>query len=244
MRNIKAVVEYDGTDYFGFQRQPRRRTIQGELEKALEAVMKEPVRVIGAGRTDTGVHALGQVISFKTTCGIPIERMCVALNSALRSGIVVADAEEVGPDFNARYSARWRTYEYSILNTDRPSAISGRFTWHVPGKLSLVAMRGAAAYLVGTHDFSAFSISRRDRKSAVRNLLALDIRKRSDVIYFVVTADGFLHSMVRKIVGTLVDVGQGRRKPDDLKTILDSKDRSAADKTAPARGLCLMEVVY
>jgi len=244
MRNVKAVVEYDGTDYFGFQRQSRRRTIQGELESALTLVMKEPVRVVGASRTDTGAHARGQVISFKTTCGIPIERMCVALNSALPPNIVLADAEEVGPDFHARYSALLRTYEYLILNAERPSAMFGRFTWHVPGKLNLAAMRRAATHLVGTHDFSAFSTSRRDGKSAVRSLTALDIRKRSDVVTFVLTANGFLHGMVRGIVGTLVEVGQGRRKPDDVKTILDSKDRSAAGKTAPARGLCLIKVAY
>lgn len=244
MRNIKAIVEYDGTDYFGFQRQPRRRTIQGELERALTQVMKEPIRLIGAGRTDTGVHARGQVISFKTECGIPIDKVCVALNSVLSRDIVLTNAEEVEPGFHARYSARQRTYEYSILNAGRPSALMGRFSWHVPEKLNLAAMRKAAAYLVGTHDFAAFSLSSRDSENTVRTVSKLEIRRCSAIIIFTLTANGFLHSMVRGIVGTLVEAGQGRRKPEDLKTILEGKDRGRAGKTAPARGLCLTEVTY
>ncbi|MDO8588659.1 MAG: tRNA pseudouridine(38-40) synthase TruA [Armatimonadota bacterium] len=244
MRNIKAVVEYDGTDYSGFQRQPRRRTVQGELERALAEIMKEPVRVTGAGRTDAGVHAAGQVISFKTVCAIPTDRVCVALNSVLSRDIVLVQAEEVGPEFHARYSARQRIYEYRILNTEQPSALFGRFVWHVPDKLNLRAVRKAAEYLLGTHDFAAFSLSQRDEKSTVRELSALEISRHCDIISVVLKANGFLHSMARGIVGTLVEIGQGRRSPDDMKTILEGRDRSGAGKTAPARGLCLIEVVY
>jgi tRNA pseudouridine38-40 synthase len=244
MRNVRAVVEYDGTEYSGFQVQPRRRTVQGELEQALLRIMQEPVRVMGAGRTDAGVHAVGQVISFKTSCPIPVERMCIALNSALPPDIVLAGAEEVGHDFHARYSARQRIYEYSILNTEQPSALRGRYAWHIAERLNLTAMRRGAAHLVGTHDFAAFSLSRRDGKSTVRELSALEISRHCDMISIVLSANGFLHSMARGIVGTLVEVAQGRRTPDDIKTILEGKDRGAAGRTAPARGLCLMEVIY
>jgi len=244
VRNIKAVVEYDGTDFSGFQRLPKRRTIQGELERALAQVMKEPVRVVGAGRTDAGVHAAGQVISFKTECAIPIERVCVALNSALPRDIAVKTAEEVPLDFSARYSARSRKYEYSILIADQPSALRGRFAWQVSSELDLPAMREASAFLLGKHDFAAFSLSRSDGKTTVREVKSIEIDRRDDVVLIVLEANGFLHSMARRIVGTLVEVGQGRRPPEDLKTILESKDRSTAGKTAPARGLCLIEVEY
>lgn len=244
MRTIKAVVEYDGTEYSGFQRQPKRRTIQAELEWALKQALQEPIVVAGAGRTDAGVHAAGQVISFKTACSIPTDRICVALNSVLPHDIVPRKAEEVEPDFHARYSARERTYEYRILNSEQPSALMGRFVWHVPGRLNLTAMRKAAGHLLGKHDFAAFSLSNRDSKSAVRELTALEIRKRGEIVSITLKANSFLHSMVRGIVGTLVEVGQGRRSPGDIKRILESKDRGQAGKTAPAKGLCLMEVRY
>jgi tRNA pseudouridine38-40 synthase len=244
MRNVKAVVEYDGTEYSGFQIQPRLRTIQGELERALLRIMKEPIKLVGAGRTDAGVHAAGQVISFATSCSIPTERVCVALNSVLPQDIVLLKTEEVGPEFHARYSAKRRIYQYSILNAEKPSALQGRYTWHIPEALNLATMRKGAAHLAGTHDFAAFSLSQRDGKSTVRNLEALEISRRGDVITIELKASGFLHSMARGIVGTLVDVARGRRSPDDIKRILEGKDRGAAGKTAPARGLCLVEVIY
>lgn len=244
MRSMKAVVQYDGTDYFGFQKQPGRRTIQGEIEQALHQIMKEPVRVTGAGRTDAGVHALGQVISLRTNCGIPIERVCIALNSVLPKDIVLAEAEEVCPEFNARRSARFRTYEYLILNTEYPSALLGRYAWWMPEDLDLRAMRRAASHLVGTHDFSAFALNARDDKTTVRELVELSLHRRSDVVRFTLTANAFLHSMVRGIVGTLVEVGQGRRSPGDVKSILESRDRSMAGRTAPPQGLFLVHVTY
>jgi tRNA pseudouridine38-40 synthase len=244
MRNVKAVIEYDGTEYSGFQRQPGRRTIQGELERALSQVMKEPIRLAGAGRTDAGVHAAGQVISFATSCSIPADRICVALNSVLPRDIVLLKAEGTDAEFHARYSAKQRVYEYSILNADQPSALQGRYAWHIPERLNLTAMRKGAAYLVGVHDFAAFSLSQRDGKSTVRDLSVLEISRCGDMTRVLLKASGFLHSMARGIVGTLVEVAQGRRCPEDMKTILEGKDRGAAGKTAPALGLCLLEVIY
>ena len=244
MRRVKAVVEYDGTEYSGFQRQPKRRTIQGELERALAQVTKEAVVLVGSGRTDAGVHAAGQVISFETSCSIPTDRICVALNSVLPQDIVLLQADDVGPEFHARYSAKARVYKYSILNTDQPSALHARYTWHIPETLNVAAMQEGAAHLVGTHDFAAFSLKRNDGKSTVRELSELEISRQCELISFMLKANGFLHSMARGIVGTLVEVAQGRRSPDDIKAILESKDRGAAGKTAPACGLCLVEVIY
>ena len=215
-----------------------------ELERALTRVMQEPVKITGAGRTDAGVHAAGQVINFKTTCRIPVEKICVALNSALPRDIVLVSAEESTPAFSARFSAKSRTYEYSILNADQPSALRGRFTWHVPGDLDLAAMRRAAGHLLGKHDFSSFCLAGGDSKTKVRELKALKISRRGELVVISLEANAFLHSMVRGIVGTLVEVGQGRRRPSDIRIILESKDRGSAGRTAPARGLCLLKVAY
>ena len=244
MRNVKVVVEYDGTDYFGFQRQPGRRTIQGELEWALGRITKEPVKVVGAGRTDAGVHALRQVISFTTGGTIPTEKIPVALNSLLPRDIVARDAAEVPPSFNARYSAKSRAYNYIVLNDKLPSALFGRFSWYVPDELDLRAMRRAAAHLVGTHDFTSFSAADTEESGRIRELTELSIRRSGEFVVFELRANAFLHSMARIIVGTLVEVGQGRRRADEVGQILDAKDRRLAGRTAPPQGLVLVDVVY
>jgi len=243
-RNIKVVVEYDGTDYFGFQRQPGRRTIQRELEWALSRITKETIKVVGAGRTDAGVHALGQVISFKTEGTIPTERIPVALNSLLSRDIVARSAEEMPPEYHARYSAKSRAYRYVILNDEVPSALFGRFTWFIPHKLNLDSMAEAAEYLVGKHDFTSFSAADMDTPTRVREVMSLAVGKRDELVVFDIMANAFLHSMARIIVGTIVEVGLGRRKPEEIKDILDAKDRRLAGKTAPPQGLVLMEVTY
>ncbi len=244
MRNVKVVVEYDGTDYFGFQYQPRVPTIQGELEKVLSKIVKEDVTVYGSGRTDAGVHALGQVINFRTNGTIPIDRLCIAMNSLLPKDISAKSAEEVDLDFHARYSAKSRLYRYSILNRELRSALSGRYNWHVNQPLDIEAMRIGARYLIGVNDFTSFSCASNEDKCNVREMMSVEIKRECEIVIIELRANAFLRSMVRVIVGTLVEVGLGRRPSHSIRDILEAKDRGGAGKTAPACGLCLVEVEY
>ncbi|MDH7600858.1 MAG: tRNA pseudouridine(38-40) synthase TruA [Armatimonadota bacterium] len=245
MRNIKVILEYDGTDFYGFQYQPGVPTIQGELEKALSKIFKERITVYGSGRTDAGVHALGQVINFRSHGTIPIDRVCVAMNSLLPPSIAAISACEVDEHFHARYSAKSRLYRYVILNRSVRSAIQGRFCWHVPQQLDLLAMSEAAQCLVGVHDFAAFAAADRDEKdSSVRNVMHVSLERQGDNVIFDIRANAFLRSMVRSIVGTLVEIGVGKRSVSEMREILESRDRRAAGKTAPPQGLFLVEVEY
>jgi tRNA pseudouridine38-40 synthase len=243
-RNIKIVVEYDGSDYFGFQRIPGRRTIQGELELALTRITKEPVKVAGAGRTDAGVHAAGQVVSFRTQGTIPTDRIAVAMNSLLPKDIVAKEATEVAPEFHARFSAQSRCYRYLVMNTEMPSGIFGRFSWHVPYVLNVRSMKAAARHLAGVHDFTSFSVPDQDPQRRVRDLRQLTVRRCGEFVAFEMVANGFLRSMARIVVGTLVEVGQGKRKAAEVREILEARDRRLAGITAPAKGLVLMGVKY
>ncbi len=250
MRNIRVVIEYDGTDYFGFQYQPGVPTIQGELERVLEKILKQKVIVYGSGRTDAGVHAAGQVINFRTEGSIPTDRVCVAMNSLLPKDIAAVEASDVDDDFHARYSAISRLYKYDILNRGVRSALEGRFSWHVDMPLDYDAMRVGAECLVGVHDFSSFwcsrGVDRSDWKEncPVRNMISVDVTKSGEHVIIEMRANAFLRSMVRVIVGTLVDVGLGRLSGSEVCRVLEAKDRSAAGKTAPPQGLCLKEVEY
>lgn len=244
MRNIKVVVSYDGTDYFGFQFQPRVPTIQAELEWVLSEIVKEPVSVCGSGRTDAGVHAAGQVINFRTEGTIPVDRLCLAMNSLLRRSVAAIDAIEVDLSFHARYSARSRTYEYSILNRAVPDALVSRYSWHVRNPLDADAMQKSAKVLIGTHDFSSFASADRDQTSPVRDLREIEVTRVDDRVLITIKANAFLRSMARVIVGTLTEVGLGLRAGSDMNRILEAADRRQAGKTAPARGLCLREVEY
>lgn len=244
MRNVKVVVEYDGTDYFGFQNQPNVPTIQAELERVLSKIVKEPVTVYGSGRTDAGVHASGQVINFRTEGTVPIDRLCIAMNSLLPAAIAALEAREVAPEFHARYSAKSRLYRYDILNREVRSALQGRFCWQVPRLLDVEAMNVAARCLCGVHDFSSFACADRDDDGSVRDLTGVRIERIGEHVIIELRANAFLRSMVRVIVGTLVEVGLGVRPADDTERILEARDRRAAGKTAPARGLCLVEVEY
>lgn len=243
MRNIKVVVEYDGTDYFGFQYQPDVPTVQAELERVLGQIVKEDVSVIGSGRTDAGVHAAGQVISFRTEGTIPTDRICAAMNALLPQSIAALTAEEVDTHFHARYSAKSRFYRYDVLNRDIKSALLGRYCLQVFGVLDADAMAEAGKCLVGVHDFSSFS-SGEDEKSRVRSLTQLSVLRCGEHVLFDFRANAFLRSMVRVIVGTLLEVGLGRRDGRELQSILDARDRRLAGKTVSPRGLCLMEVEY
>jgi tRNA pseudouridine38-40 synthase len=244
VRNVKVVVQYDGTDYFGFQFQPGVPTIQWELERVLSMIVKERVSVYGSGRTDAGVHAAGQVISFRTDGTIPIEKLCIAMNSLLPSSIAAVEASEVEASFHARYSARSRLYAYDVLNTTVPNALASRFSWHVRCPLDVPAMDESARSLLGVHDFSSFACADRDEGSPIRDLQEIDVTRAGEHLIVTMRANAFLRSMARVIVGTLVEVGLSMRPGSDIERILDAADRRLAGKTAPAHGLCLREVEY
>ncbi|MHB0884618.1 MAG: tRNA pseudouridine(38-40) synthase TruA [Bacillota bacterium] len=255
-RTIKLIVAYDGTPYHGFQRQRSGlTTIQSELERAIKEACGERVTVAGAGRTDAGVHALGQVVSFRTKCGVPPDRWPQALASRLPPEIMVTSSGEVPKTFHARFSAKAKTYRYMVLAGPADSPMLARYTARERGPLDLEATRRGAAHLVGRHDFSSFWAAGSPRSSPVRTVEALQVEAveprlflppgyRSELVVFTVTADGFLYKMVRNFVGTLLEVGLGRSEPDDVKRILESRNRAKAAPTAPPRGLCLVEVRY
>ena len=244
MRNVMVVVGYDGTDYFGFQFQPGVPTIQRELERALSMIVKERVGIYGSGRTDTGVHAAGQVISFRTEGTIPIEKLCIAMNSLLPASIAAVEATEVEPSFHARYSAVSRLYAYDILNRAVPNALESRYSLHVRQSLDVRAMDESARSLLGIHDFSSFACADRDEGSPIRDLQEIAVNRVGEHVVITMRANAFLRSMARIIVGTLVEVGLGMRPGSDIERILGAADRRLAGKTAPAHGLCLMGVEY
>lgn len=246
LRNIKLIIEYDGTNYHGWQTQAAagRPTVQESLETAISRVTGTPVRTASSGRTDAGVHALGHVANFLTESRLPAEAWMPVLNRLLPPDIRVQLSEEVPPDFHARRSASGKIYRYSILNRPGPPALERDRAWHVDRPLKVRSMREAAKHLIGRHDFSAFRASSCNAASPVRTLRALDIRKRGDRIEISLEADAFLMHMARNIVGTLVETGLGRFGPDDVKRMLRSRDRRNAGMTAPASGLCLVTVFY
>ena len=221
------------------------RTVGGELERALSALFDESVKISAAGRTDTGVHASGQVISFHTARSFPFERLSIALNSTLPQDISVRDVALAGDGFSARFSARERTYVYAILNRPERSALFAHRAFHVYRQtLDLDAMRAAASHVVGKHDFRSFCGVLPENGITVREVRALGIAARGDLVRIAISADGFVHRMVRTIVGTLVECGLGRRDPGSLAEILAARDRRAAGLTAPAHGLYLAGVRY
>ena len=246
-RTLKFTIQYDGTDYVGWQRQPVGASIQGVLEDALAPIEGAPVTVHGAGRTDAGVHALGQVASATLVTTLDVRTLARALNAVLPADIRILSIEEAEPDFHARFRARAKTYEYRIVNAPFVSAFLRRYVWHVPQPLDMEAMRTAAGPLVGTHDFAGFQGTGTFASSTVRTILSLELEDGGGFdlpLVIRVTGDGFLRHMVRNIVGTLVEVGTGRWDPWRLLTILDSRDRSQAGRTAPPQGLFLTGVRY
>ncbi len=234
---------YDGTDFRGFQWQPGARTVAGILEAALEQLFGEPIRVTGAGRTDRGVHATGQVVSFSTEKAFPFERLTVALNAVLPPDCSVRESALVQGDFSARFSARERTYTYAILNQPQRDGLLARYAHHVRRSLDVGAMRAAAAHLVGEHDFRSF-VTVLPQTATTRKVGRLEVDGRGGLIRIAVSADAFLHRMVRTIVGTLIECGAGRRDPAEMPAILAARDRSAAGDAAPAQGLYLAGVRY
>lgn len=243
-RNIAVLLQYDGTGFLGFQRQAQTPTVQQVLEEGLERILKHPARVIAAGRTDTGVHASGQVINFRTASRLPEDRVCHALNSVLPPSIVACAAAQVVPEFHARFWAKRRVYYYLMETNEHPTVFLRPYTWHYPWTLDLQAMNQAAAYLRGTRDFRSFCVEATAQRSTVRALLRLRCRRRQGLIITVAQANAFLRGMVRALVGTLVDVGRGKLAPEDVERILAARDRAAASAAAPAQGLCLARVEY
>jgi tRNA pseudouridine38-40 synthase len=242
MKNYRLVIGYDGTDFRGWQRQPDGRTVQGVLEEAVFKVTRKRTVVHGAGRTDAGVHALGQVASIRGVFKLTDEVLFRALNAVLPADVRVFTLGEAPPGFHARRSARSKLYRYRIVHAPQVSPLDRRYVLHWPYPLKLGAMREAARLFVRTADFTAFS-SNRDR-SPVRTVTRSELRRSGDEIVYTVEAQGFLRYMVRTIVGTLLEVGRGRIRPADIEEIFGNRDRSLAGPTAPARGLTLVRVDY
>lgn len=244
MRTIKLLLEYDGTNYAGWQVQPEQDTIQGRLEAALERITGQKVRVVGSGRTDAGVHAIGQVAHFKTASSMTPEEFRKAFNAMLPLDIAVIEATEEVEGFHARHSAKRKLYKYVVLQVETRSAFSHRYALDIGHALDVPAMGRAARHLLGTHDFSAFRSASCTAKTPVKTIYRLEVHERGDDVIFLIEADGFLRHMVRTIVGTLVEVGRGYLQPEDVKKILERRDRSLAGPTAPPHGLFLLEVTY
>lgn len=243
MPNIKLILSYDGSDYHGFQLQENAGTVQGTLEQALFQLLGTAVRVTSAGRTDTGVHAEGQVVNFRADTRIPVERLPFALNAVLPDDIVVRAAEIVPDTFHARFSAVSKTYAYTIDNAPHPRVLTRKFSYHFRFPLNVTDMAAAASGLLGIHDFAAFRATGSTVRTTVRNLMRLDVAEHDSFVTITAEADGFLYQMVRIIAGTLLEVGSGRRAPD-LVPVLTSRERRAAGPTAPAHGLVLKAVRY
>jgi tRNA pseudouridine38-40 synthase len=244
VRNIKLTISYDGVNYSGWQNQPGKKTIEGELQRAVSELTGTLTKVNGASRTDAGVSALGQVANFIINSPIPAENFVKAINHRLPKDIVVTEAIEVNSDFDASGSAKSKLYRYTIFAGKNRNVLKTRNCWHRPGKLDIAAMDTAAQILVGTYDFKSFAAAADKRESSVRTVTLCRVTQEEKWIYIDIEADRFLYNMVRNIVGTLVEVGRGRWKPEKIKEILEAKDRTAAGPTAPPEGLCLMEIKY
>ena len=244
MRNIKLTIEYDGREYHGWQKQPNRLNIQGEIEQAIQNVVGEKVELIGSGRTDSGVHAFGQVANFKLNSDFPIEKMAIAFNSQVKQSIRIQKAEEVKLEFHSRYHCHEKTYLYVIDNSEQGSSIYRNLSYHVPQALNIEKMQKAIQYFVGEHDFTSFKSSGTSSKSSVRTIYQARISKEQNRIIIQLTGNGFLYNMVRIISGTLLEVGLGDLSPEEIPNIIEAKDRTRAGRTLPAHGLFLKEVKY
>lgn len=252
LRNVRLTVAYDGTGFHGWQRQPSAPTVQACLEEAIRRVIGEPVKLFGSGRTDAGVHALGQVSNFTSSCRIPLSNLLKAVNNVLPPEVRVREACEVSPGFHARYDVRSKTYRYRILQSKICSPFLWRFVWHCPYALDRQRMAAAARTFVGIHDFTSFAASGdaedevSGTSSMTRTVFASRVlwSPRTRILAYEVRGSGFLHHMVRNLVGTLVEVARGKLKPDDVPRILKTQDRTLAGPTAPAQGLCLVRVEY
>ncbi len=257
MKNVLLTIAYDGTGFCGWQKQPGQRSVQEEVERVLSIVCARPIRVNGTSRTDAGVHAYGQRANFTADFSIPVERIPIAANGIFASSVSeksrrmsgdvsILKAEEVSPEFHARFNAAGKKYVYRVSNVQNPDPFSRNYCWQIPRALDLDSMRKAAARLPGTWDFKCFQAAGgKEQETTVRTIYGAGIRSsEGHTLEFEIIGDGFLYNMVRIITGTLIDVGLGRKKPDDLEQIIDSRDRSLAGPTAPPQGLYLAEVYF
>ncbi len=239
----KALVEYDGTDFLGYQIQAQGRTVQGEIEKTLKKVTQLDIRIDGAGRTDAGVHAIGQVIAFNAIWKHSVEELHRALNATLPTDIVVSSLKTVDKIFHPRFDALSRSYRYTIINQSWPKVLERRYLHHVRNKLDVVAMRQASRFLLGSHDFASFGKPPKGQNT-VRQVMQVDWFAEENRLIFEITANAFLYRMVRTIVGTVLQVGCGQLAPDDIKDIMAARDLRRSAPPAPAHGLCLVRVTY
>ena len=244
MNNIKLVIEYDGTNYAGWQQQKKEKTVQETLKIAIEKVVNEKITLRGAGRTDAGAHALGQVANFKTRSTIPTRKLVQAINFYLPKDIVVKSIKKVSEKFHSQYSAKSKIYRYTILNNNIGSAINRNSCYHYNGDLNIEKMQKASKALIGRHDFSVFKSKSDNKNNNIRTIKRLEIKKKGKYLLFTIEADGFLYKMVRSIVGTLLGVGREKITIKEFKRVLKSRSRPLAGATVPAGGLCLLRVKY
>ena len=243
MTNYKLIIEYDGTNYSGWQIQPHQRTIQQEIEKALSKILNHKIKITGSGRTDAGVHALAQVANFKTTSTIKPANLKKALNSLINKDIRIKSITKAADDFHARFSAKRKTYRYQIALKE-PSVFERFYYNYIPYKLNLSLMKKEAKELLGTHDFKSFQGSARLAKDTKRTITKASLIKKGDKLYFTIEGSGFLYNMVRNIAGTLIEIGRGKLHKGSIKKIIKSKNRKNAGPTAKACGLFLVRVRY
>lgn len=244
LNNYKFQVSYDGTRYSGWQRQGNTAsTIQYKLERAISGLLSEEIEVSGSGRTDAGVHAMGQIANFKTPQRLDVENFTQRLNEALPEDISVSNMLLASPRFHARLSAKEKTYRYTVQNAAASDVFRRKYEYKIPEPLDMDAMRQGAELLLGTHDFQGFSTGR-TKKSTVRHIREISITREGSKVYLTFTGNGFLYNMVRILTGTLIEIGRGERTPESILAVFSSGDRTKAGFTAPPQGLCLMEVLY
>lgn len=245
MRNIRLLLQYEGTRYQGWQRQTSSdNTIQGKMEVLLSKMCGSPIEIQASGRTDAGVHAMGQVANFHTDSDMSVEEMLDYINTYLPEDIAVVDVREAAPRFHSRLNASGKCYCYRIINSDIPNVFWRRYALEIPDELDVEAMEQAAAILCGEHDFKSFTSAKKGKKSTVRRIDRIAIERQGDLLTFTFEGNGFLHHMVRILMGTLLEVGTGKRTSESMTDILEAKSRESAGALVPAKGLTLMEVYY
>lgn len=245
MRNIRLLLQYEGTRYQGWQRQKSTdNTIQGKLETLLSRMCGENIELHGSGRTDAGVHALGQVANFHTECSMSVKDMLCYINNYLPEDIAVVEITEAAPRFHSRLNAVGKHYEYRIINSGIPDVFRRRYALEVQEALDIAAMERAAEFLLGEHDFKSFTSSKKGKKSTVRRIDEIKINTEGDVLCFSFKGNGFLHHMIRIIMGTLLEVGMGKRSPDSIDEVIEARNRESAGMLVPAKGLILVEVFF
>lgn len=245
MRNIRMLLQYEGTRYQGWQRQASsENTIQGKLETLLGRMCGEPIELSASGRTDAGVHAMGQVANFHTSSTMEIEEMLAYCNRYLPEDIAVVEMQEASPRFHSRLNACGKHYDYRVINSGIPNVFWRRYALELPEELDMEAMRRAAALLLGEHDFKSFTSAKKGKKSTVRRIDRITIEKEGELITFSFQGNGFLHHMIRILMGTLLEVGMGKRTPESIPEIIAARNREKAGPLVPAKGLTLVEVYY